>query len=269
MLPCTTSSTFTHAYLCFSSTSSIFSSFLCVNLFHPPTHPLFFSLSRSIAFSCYLLEAARSFCAEPRHLTLSSYKPFLIAFSCGVERAPLRNNFIPFPKIQSWIILALLPPSCLLAWLACSMNPKSVEILPTSRVWTQPRNVSDCPEPRLSRRTLNADSIADNSTMSNNDQSVTTPLSATYQSSGADMSPSPIHTNLGHSVHSPASGGMSVASMVSPTTGLGDHSLFRHSDRHSFPNSTGMSVNGDSRRESVDSRLGHNFGDLRLAVWIY
>lgn len=96
--------------------------------------------------------------------------------------------------------------------------------------------------------------------MSTHDHHVMAPLGAAYQSSNGDISPT--HNHLGQPLHSPASGGMSVASMVSPTNSLNDPQ-FLH--RHSYPNSAAMSINGDSRRESVDSRLGHTFGDLRLA----
>lgn len=64
---------------------------------------------------------------------------------------------------------------------------------------------------------------------------------------------------------SPNSGSMSVASMVSPTTAP-DQSMLRKLDSHrqSYESGVGHAgMNGDSRRESVNSQLG--FGDLRLA----
>lgn len=90
----------------------------------------------------------------------------------------------------------------------------------------------------------------DNSVQSTN-TALTPPLSG-YQSS-TEKTPSPINTCLpSHSLHSP--GGMSVASIISPTA-----------DTY-----TPRSVNRDSgdpnsRRESVNSQLGPHMNDLRLA----
>lgn len=97
----------------------------------------------------------------------------------------------------------------------------------------------------------------DTSTQSN---ALTPPFSG-YQSS-IDKTPSPINTSVGpHPLPSPGSGGMSLANMVSPTT---DTEMIRRLDRQS---GEVQSMNGESnsRRESVNSQLHHNFGDLRLA----
>ena len=110
------------------------------------------------------------------------------------------------------------------------------------------------------------DMIVDNSTLSTSGHSAATPPSSGYQSSVTEKTPSPIATSMGpQPLSSPTSGGMSVASMVSPTSSSNEYSMLRRLD--SGPNSAGLppSEDGDSRRQSVDSRLGHNFGDLRLA----
>ncbi|RFU34308.1 hypothetical protein B7463_g1986, partial [Scytalidium lignicola] len=112
-----------------------------------------------------------------------------------------------------------------------------------------------------------------NSTISmSNSTSILTPPTSSYPSSVSDKTPSPIATNLHthhHSLASPTSGGMSVASLVSPTSpGSLDQSIARRYDGQfeSSPNSAGLSAGEiPSRRESVDSRLGQNFGDLKLA----
>ncbi|KAM3077340.1 hypothetical protein ACMFMG_006690 [Clarireedia jacksonii] len=100
-----------------------------------------------------------------------------------------------------------------------------------------------------------------NSQMSNG-EAIMTP-SSLYHSSSTDMSPSPIANHIGsQQITSPTSGGMSVASMVSPSC---EQSVAGQLNRQSYGSGLGaLSINGDSRRESVDSRLGHNFGDLRL-----
>ena len=108
--------------------------------------------------------------------------------------------------------------------------------------------------------------VIDNSTVSQNGHNAATPPSSGYQSSGADKTPSPMATTMGSQpLNSPASGGMSVASMVSPTSSSHEYPVPSRLD--SGPHSAGLppSEGGDSRRQSVDSRLGNNFGDLRLA----
>lgn len=79
------------------------------------------------------------------------------------------------------------------------------------------------------------------------------------RSDTADLTPSPVSTGP-HTqpLNSPASGAMSVASIVSPT-----HYAF--SQQPQFDSGLHSVKNIDSRRESVDSRLGANFGDMRLA----
>ncbi|KAH8820341.1 hypothetical protein F5884DRAFT_658121 [Xylogone sp. PMI_703] len=112
-----------------------------------------------------------------------------------------------------------------------------------------------------------------NSTISmSNNTSILTPPTSSYPSSVSDKTPSPIATNLHthhHVLTSPTSGGMSVASLVSPTSpGNLDQLNQRRYDGQfeSSPNSAGLSAGEiPSRRESVDSRLGQNFGDLKLA----
>ncbi|POS84273.1 hypothetical protein EPUL_005726 [Erysiphe pulchra] len=68
------------------------------------------------------------------------------------------------------------------------------------------------------------------------------------------------------SLSSPISGTMSVASIVSPTY-QGFSQTLREAGSHNsgISSSSVISNNDDLRRESVDSRLGANFGDMRLA----
>lgn len=115
----------------------------------------------------------------------------------------------------------------------------------------------------------------DTSTQSSNGGHVLTPPSSGYQSSITDKTPSPITTNL-LPLNSPTSGGMSVASMVSPTTPASAdaqsmHNRFSRQSYETGPTSAGLSMNGetDSRRQSINSQLGHTFGDMRLAASPY
>ncbi|TAQ89537.1 hypothetical protein B7494_g2105 [Chlorociboria aeruginascens] len=107
-----------------------------------------------------------------------------------------------------------------------------------------------------------APSSKHNSTSSHHGMNVLSPSSAGYQSSYADNTPSPIAANS-QTLNSPVSGGMSVASMVSPSSAITDQSMLRRLDRQSYE----LSIAGDpsSRRESVDSRLGGGFENLKLA----
>ncbi|KAF7872408.1 hypothetical protein EAF04_003329 [Stromatinia cepivora] len=108
-----------------------------------------------------------------------------------------------------------------------------------------------------------------NSQLSNSDV-VMTPSPTGYHSSSADISPSPAANHIAsQQLTSPTSGSMSVASMVSPSY---EHSVASQLvsmsgqiNRQSYGSGLGtLSINGDSRRESVDSRLGTGFQDLRL-----
>lgn len=90
----------------------------------------------------------------------------------------------------------------------------------------------------------------DNSVQSTNN-ALTPPLSG-YQSS-TEKTPSPINTCLpSHTLHSP--GGMSVASIISPTA-----------DAYTPRSVNRDSTDPNSRRESVNSQLGNHMNDLRLA----
>ncbi|KFZ03483.1 hypothetical protein V501_09362 [Pseudogymnoascus sp. VKM F-4519 (FW-2642)] len=103
-----------------------------------------------------------------------------------------------------------------------------------------------------------------------NTGSITPSPSNGYQSSTADMTPSPIATT-GHApqpLASPVSGGMSITSMVtSPTTpsSMDESMLAKLNPAYNAPGqrvSTASLV--DSRRESVDGRINSGFEGMRL-----
>lgn len=80
-----------------------------------------------------------------------------------------------------------------------------------------------------------------------------------------EKTPSPTTTTIPQPLVSPSSN-MSVASMVSPTS-PGNMRYDRPVSLESMPSGVlggTTSVGPDSRRESVDSRMNQNFGDLRL-----
>lgn len=90
-----------------------------------------------------------------------------------------------------------------------------------------------------------------------------------YGTPSTDKTPSPVTTTLIPGPLASPSGSMSVASMVSPTTPGGADP--RRSDRpqslESVPNGATLGgANGEpeSRRQSVDSRMNQNFGEMRL-----
>ncbi|QSZ33741.1 hypothetical protein DSL72_005312 [Monilinia vaccinii-corymbosi] len=91
-----------------------------------------------------------------------------------------------------------------------------------------------------------------------------------YHSSSADISPSPAANHIANPQLLPStSGSMSVASMVSPSSEQSMANQFNSMSsqlhRRSYGSGLGaLSMNGDSRRESVDSRLGNGFQELRL-----
>lgn len=106
----------------------------------------------------------------------------------------------------------------------------------------------------------------DTSTASFNTQNLFTPPPSNYQNTLLDKTPSPVATTIpGHPMVSPTSS-MSVASMVSPTSTSVDQSMLRKLDRPSEQTLTNVN-NGESlsRRGSVDSRMNHDFRDMRLA----
>ncbi|KAH0498443.1 hypothetical protein TgHK011_005696 [Trichoderma gracile] len=89
--------------------------------------------------------------------------------------------------------------------------------------------------------------------------------------SSVDKTPSPVATNmLPHALVSPAASNMSVASMVSPNpTSNIDRRFDRPTslDTASISGATlgeGLASIAGSRRESVDSRIGRDFSDMRL-----
>ncbi|EDN97067.1 hypothetical protein SS1G_01995 [Sclerotinia sclerotiorum 1980 UF-70] len=108
-----------------------------------------------------------------------------------------------------------------------------------------------------------------NSQLSSSDV-VMAPSPTGYHSSSADISPSPAANHIAsQQLTSPTSGSMSVASMVSPSyedsVASQLASMSGQTNRQSYGSGLGaLSMNGDSRRESVDSRLGTGFQDLRL-----
>ncbi|CAG8982505.1 hypothetical protein HYALB_00002285 [Hymenoscyphus albidus] len=87
-------------------------------------------------------------------------------------------------------------------------------------------------------------------------------------SCGVEKTPSPVTHGLHQHQLSSPSGAMSVASIVSPTIPE-HHEAMAGGNRLSVQTIDSAlhsgSFNGDSRRESVDSRLGANFGDMRLS----
>lgn len=163
--------------------------------------------------------------------------------------------------LSSWITQLL----CLLDSQVFSIGLMISAIRPITRAWILHRSVSMagtcalrfCKLLGRSQLTRSLDTSVQSS---NGHHVLTPPLS--YQSSGTDHTPSPIATSQlhNHPLPSPGSGGMSVASMVSPTT---DQSMLRRLDNRQSSNSDMMNGENDSRRQSVNSQLG--FGELKLA----
>jgi hypothetical protein len=82
-------------------------------------------------------------------------------------------------------------------------------------------------------------------------------------SSVTDNTPSPVSTSHLTQLSSPTSGAMSVASIVSPSSyTYGFPATYTQPEQHGGINPT---ANADSRRASVNSTLGINFNDMRLA----
>ncbi|KAI9647288.1 hypothetical protein NHQ30_003671 [Ciborinia camelliae] len=107
-----------------------------------------------------------------------------------------------------------------------------------------------------------------NSQLSNGEV-IMTPSPTGYNSSSADISPSPATNHIANQQQlTSTSGSMSVASMVSPSSEqsmANQFSMAGQLHRQSYGSGLGaLSINGDSRRESVDSRLGNGLQELRL-----
>lgn len=112
-------------------------------------------------------------------------------------------------------------------------------------------------------------SDTDNSQQLSNGEVIMTSSPTGYHSSSADVSPSPAANHIANQqLTSPTSGSMSVASMVSPSNeqAMANQLMsMGQINRQSYGSGLGaLSINGDSRRESVDSRLGNGLEGLRL-----
>lgn len=104
-----------------------------------------------------------------------------------------------------------------------------------------------------------------------NTGSITPSPSTGYQSSTADMTPSPIatgHAQAPQPLASPVSGGMSITSMVtSPTTpsSMDESMLAKLNPAYNAPGQRASATSiADSRRESVDGRINSGFEGMRL-----
>ncbi|KAH8674551.1 hypothetical protein BGZ60DRAFT_468834 [Tricladium varicosporioides] len=107
------------------------------------------------------------------------------------------------------------------------------------------------------------------SSLSNTHGGLTSHLSC--DPSTAEKTPSPVSNGMSpHSLNSPT-GTMSVASIVSPTIPENHETTINNRLSVQTIDSAlhNSSLNGDSRRESVDSRLGPSFGDMRLGASPY
>ncbi|KAG9234354.1 hypothetical protein BJ875DRAFT_16778 [Amylocarpus encephaloides] len=105
------------------------------------------------------------------------------------------------------------------------------------------------------------------SSLSNPHNGLNTHHLASTEPNAHEKTPSPVFNGITpHPLSSPT-GAMSVASIVSPT--IPEHQDTMASNRLSVQTIDSAlhngSFDGDSRRESVDSRLGANFGDMRLS----